>query len=549
MSPPLAPAVSIAIDLASATTAFPHDVWQSCLGSGHAQLGARVDWRAHLTQAHAELGLTGVRMHGWLDDDMSVAPTADTFHFYNVDIVTDFIVSLNLNPIFELDYMPRSMTHCNEPGEKCYYAFHNRGGYKGLVEAPTDINQWYNLIHALGSHLVDRHGQTTLSQWRFEVWNEPNPWVGGMSYPAQYEPLYNASATALKAVAPSLRVGGPATATLSHLADFATRATWAQGTPLDFVTSHFYPSEHNCTDAHQPLGADPDCFVKTVLNASAHLAAARAAVGAPPIALALTEFNSGLQGGPGTGEAGPHSDLSYAAAFAIRTIPMLASAVLANSTRAAVELASWWTFSDLLDEGWLTGVPFYGGFGLLSSQGVAKPAYRAFQLLRDAGNRRLVNVTLTDSAPDYPHVSGHSTLAVLATVDDDDDPHRGLQLFLSNFAPMAGATGAPWAEPKARNATITIRGLGGVAGEPCRLPQRARMRRIDDATTRPRGAWVAMGSPEYPTAKQLAALHAASQMPVVGVTLRQDTSAGVCACTLGPIEVPPYGVAHFGDFD
>ena len=39
--------------------------------------------------------------------------------------------------------------------------------------------------------------------------------------------------------------------------------------------------------------------------------------------LLLTEYNSGLQGGPGTGEAGPHSDTAYAAAFAVRTPPML----------------------------------------------------------------------------------------------------------------------------------------------------------------------------------------------------------------------------------
>jgi hypothetical protein len=28
------------------------------------------------------------------------------------------------------------------------------------------------------------------------------------------------------------------------------------------------------------------------------------------------------------------------------------------------------------NRGWLSGLPFYGGYGLLTSQGVAKPAYR-----------------------------------------------------------------------------------------------------------------------------------------------------------------------------
>ena len=318
--------------------------------------------------------IEGVRMHGWLDDDMSVAPTAGPpFHFYNIDLVADYLVSLKLKPVFELDYTPRSMAKCK--GGQCYYSFHNNGGYKGLLEPPADYAVWYTLVRTLGEHLLSRYGEAVLSAWRFEVWNEPNPWIGGVDYPMQYVPLYNASATALKAVHPSLRIGGPVTATLAHLVDFGTRATWDRTRhqsliPLDFLSSHFYPSEHNCTDPHQPYGTDPDCFVKTVLNSSKAAATARRAYGAPSIPFLLTEFNSGLQGGPGTGESGPHSDTAYAAAFAIRTIPALAKA----AEDASLQLASWWTFSDLLDEGWLTGQPFYGGFGLLNSYGYVSQA-------------------------------------------------------------------------------------------------------------------------------------------------------------------------------
>ena len=240
-----------------------------------------------ISTAAAELGIDGVRMHGWLDDDMSVAPTAGPpFHFYNIDLVADYLVSLKLKPVFELDYTPRSMAKCK--GGQCYYSFHNNGGYKGLLEPPADYAVWYTLVRTLGEHLLSRYGEAVLSTWRFEVWNEPNPWIGGVDYPKQYVPLYNASATALKAVHPSLRIGGPVTATLAHLVDFGTRATWDRTRhqsliPLDFLSSHFYPSEHNCTDPHQPYGTDPDCFVKTVLNSSKAAATARKALGHTPV--------------------------------------------------------------------------------------------------------------------------------------------------------------------------------------------------------------------------------------------------------------------------
>ena len=51
-------------------------------------------------------------------------------------------------------------------------------------------------------------------------------------------------------------------------------------------------------------------------------------------------------------------------------------------------------------------------------------------------------------------------------------------------------------------------------------------------------------------AKQLAALHAASEMSEETVALHKAAAdPGVCACTLGPIELPAYGVAHVGDFE
>ena len=122
----------------------------------------------------------------------------------------------------------------------------------------------------------------------------------------------------------------------------------------------------------------------------------------------------------------------------------------------------------------------------------------------------------------------------------DNDPMRGLQLFLSNFAPMKGATGKPWA-PRARNTTITIHNA-------CSQPTRAMIKRIDDSTTNPKAAWVAMGSPPYPNADQLARLHVASQMPQESVALRPARGEEACTVILGPLELPAYSVVHVSGF-
>lgn len=169
---------------------------------------------------------------------------------------------------------------------------------------------------------------------------------------------------------------------------------------------------------------DPDCFTKKLL-------ATRAIAQKAGYPFLLTEYKDGLQGGPGCAYGGKHGDMAYAAAFILHTVPQLTD----------LDAFSWWTISDVFEEGWLSGLPFYGGYGLLTSQGVAKPAYRAFEMLNTAGDQRL-NVTLSGQ-PDVFGDGGQAIpITVFATTHSGGSRvgTQGLQLFASNFWPEHGAT-------------------------------------------------------------------------------------------------------------
>ena len=56
-------------NLAAAPIPLCH-TWEHTVGSGHALLALRADWREQLRRAHFDLGLRHVRFHGMLDDDM-----------------------------------------------------------------------------------------------------------------------------------------------------------------------------------------------------------------------------------------------------------------------------------------------------------------------------------------------------------------------------------------------------------------------------------------------------------------------------------------------
>lgn len=52
---------------------------------------------------------------------------------------------------------------------------------------------------------------------------------------------------------------------------------------------------------------------------------------------------------------------------------------------------SYWTFTDIFEEAGPRFAPFHGGFGLLNTQGIKKPAYYSFAYLNKLGSTELSN--------------------------------------------------------------------------------------------------------------------------------------------------------------
>ncbi len=76
---------------------------------------------------------------------------------------------------------------------------------------------------------MDRYGVNEVSQWYFEVWNEPNIdfWTGEPKQSTYFE-LYDHAARAIKRADPRLRVGGPATAQAAWIPEMIAHSVQAQ---------------------------------------------------------------------------------------------------------------------------------------------------------------------------------------------------------------------------------------------------------------------------------------------------------------------------------
>src|SRR5918999_1133751 len=352
--------LSFFCDLAEATTPLKH-FWEHTVGSDHAPVALRADWQAQLRRCHDELGFRYVRFHGLLSDDVGTLIRHEEkflYSFFNADQIFDFLLTIGMKPFVELSFMPEALA---SGGATVF-------NYEANVTPPRDYKQWATLISKLVSHWVERYGAREVREWFFEVWNEPNLnefWTGTQR---DYFKLYRYTAEAVEQVDARLRVGGPATAAnewVEEFLDFCER----NSLPADFVSTHHYP-----TDAFGKETDDTETQLarsrRSVLREQAQDTFRRAR-GKP---VYYTEWNTS------SNPRDPLHDEPYAAAFVAKTVMEM---------NGLVEGYSFWTFSDIFEENYFPSIPFHGGFGLLSLHGIAKPSYRAFQVLHRLGENSL----------------------------------------------------------------------------------------------------------------------------------------------------------------
>ena len=172
-----------------------------------------------------------MRFHAILDDDVGVYSEdrhgKPVYNFSYVDQIYDGLLANGVRPFVELSFMPRRSHHAD---------VRHTFWYHPVVSPPKDYRRWDALIEALARHLVERYGIDEVSQWYFEVWNEPNLdfWAGS---PRQRPTgALRSHGPGAQAGGRGLRVGGPATAA----AGSRTSSALAQHIPVDFISTHVY---------------------------------------------------------------------------------------------------------------------------------------------------------------------------------------------------------------------------------------------------------------------------------------------------------------------
>ncbi|MGB7132468.1 MAG: glycosyl hydrolase family 39 [Candidatus Sulfotelmatobacter sp.] len=446
----------IVLDAGGAQHPFPH-FWEQMFGSGRAILGLREDYRNDLRSVKRITGFSYMRFHAILDDDVGVydedAQGRAIYNFSYVDQIYDGLLANGVRPYVEISFMPSKLAASNIRQDFWYHP---------NVSPPKDWTRWDDLIAAFTEHLVNRYGIDEVSQWYFEVWNEPNLdfWAGKPPQGSYWE-LYDHTALAIKKVNTRLRVGGPATAQAAWV-DAMIRHCSEKHIPLDFVSTHVYANDTAEDVFHTEEQIPRDQMVcRAVSNVHDQIKASAM----PNLPLIWSEFNASYKNETDV------TDSTYMG-------PWLASTI--QQCDGLVDSMSYWTFSDVFEEQGVVKTPFYGGFGLIAEGGIPKPAYNAFKVLHTLGDERIA-------------LSSNS--ALLTRRNDGT-----LVLAVWNYAPP----GQDASGTSAKTFTLLLKGTNA---------QHAFISRVDHDHSDFRATYEKMGGPQYPTQAQIVQLRQAADLP------------------------------------
>lgn len=107
-----------------------------------------------LRQVQQDIGFKYIRFHGLLDDEMMFYSENEEgspeLCFTYIDLVIDFLLSINLKPFMELSFMPKELAM--DPTRTMFFI-------GSIISLPKSMEKWTYIIQQLIKHFISRYGK------------------------------------------------------------------------------------------------------------------------------------------------------------------------------------------------------------------------------------------------------------------------------------------------------------------------------------------------------------------------------------------------------
>lgn len=459
-----------------------------------------------------------------------------------IDRIFDTYIERGMKPFAQIAFMPKALSSKPEP----YRHYWKPGAkyediYTGWAYPPKDYEKWAELVYQWVRHSVERYGQQEVESWYWELWNEPNIgyWQGTTE---EYIKLYDYTADAVKRALPTARIGGPETTGprwdkaeeflrtfLDHIVSGKNHVTGETGAPLDFITFH---AKGNPEVVNGVVRMDMGAQLRDI-DKGFEVVASYPELKDLPIIIG----ESDPEGCAACSEADyPHN--------AYRNGTMYSSYTAASFARKW-ELADHYGVNLLGAVTWgfeFEDQPWFAGFRDMATNGVDKPVLNVFRMFGMMQGRRVEVRSQTAAATAGTDLTASTAKGFVYSFKDiRDESVRGERPDINALAAKEeqAATVMVWnyhddnVEVPPSAVEVYMKGLP--AGRVL-----LHHYRIDKENSNSYQLWKDMGSPQDPTAEQVAELEKAGQLQLLSSPEWVETTDGEAVVQM---KLPRQGVS------
>ncbi|WP_367871068.1 beta-xylosidase [Luteolibacter sp. Populi] len=410
-----------------------------------------------------------------------------------VDKIFDAGLSKGVRPYVQIGFMPQALSVKPEPYRHHWTPTAKYDDiYTGWTYPPKDWAKWEELVYQWAKHSSEKYGKDEVLKWYWETWNEPNIgyWRGSRE---EFFKLHDHAVRAVRRAIPGAKVGGPdlaggaggdfLKAFLDHCVKGKNLATGETGTPIDFISFHAKGSPKDVGGRVQMGIANQ---LRDIDGAFAVIARYPELKGKPIVIGESDPEGCAACQGPNLAYRNGTMYSSYTAASFPRKLD------LAEKHGVNLEGALTWAF-EFEDQ------PYFAGFRSLATNGIDKPVLNVFRMFsKMEGTRLPVASDAAVSLPDLLRsgVRGKADVSALAAM-------KGKRMTVLVWHYHDDDVRGPDAE-------VRLDLLGAPQGMPV-----IKRYLIDETHSNSFTAWQATGSPQTPTAEQLAELEESCKLALV----------------------------------
>lgn len=367
---------AISPDWNQATSPLKH-TWRGLGNVDQMRWVLRGDMQEQLKMCRDEIGLKHVRAVGIFDDDLWVYDN-DPKNFHNLHrkhesranfrtpfYLFDTLVEMGLSPMITPSFIPSDLAS----GEFTVFDTKNN------VTPPRNWKQWEVFFRDFVKEMVGRYGLEAMKGWYYEAWNEPNLehfWMGRKS---GYWELYKILFNTVKEISPDMKIGGPSTARGEWILDFLEFCD-KENLSSDYIIGHCYNNDSANAPLSPFMGPQKDKESNSPNFTSGVVRGIRQILDDVNYKGEFHMNEWGMSWYPFRVERETPNE----AAFVVKTM---------SEVSQDADYHAYWCLSDIYNQVGYGKEAFHGNYGMLSFDGLRKPAYLAHQLLSKLGEKQM----------------------------------------------------------------------------------------------------------------------------------------------------------------